>query len=80
MRACQVGGVLCAGDSRQAMLSATLLRWLYLLFLTIREARLGALPFIACQEEGVGYINDYLFSKALCACARSSRVALALAV
>ena len=38
-----------------AVLSATLLRWLYLLFLTIREARLGALPFIACQEEGVGY-------------------------
>ena len=38
-----------------AVLSATLLRWLYLLFLTIREARLGALPFIACQEKGVGY-------------------------
>ena len=75
MRACQVGGVpvLCAGDSRQAVLSATLLRWLYLLFLTIREARLGALPFIACQEEVLD-INGYLVSKALCTCARSSRV------
>ena len=42
------------------------LRWLYLYLcssdLTVHEprGRLGAPPFIACQEEGVGYINGYL--------------------
>ena len=57
-RACeasQKGSLAPLEEVTMAVLSATLLRWLYLLFLTIREARLGALPFIACQEEGVGY-------------------------
>ena len=59
--------VLCAGNSRQAVLSAILtLATVYLYLcssdLTVHEprGRLGAPPFIACQEEGVGYINGYL--------------------
>ena len=56
VRACQVYAryvriVLCAADSRQAVL-AVRVGYTYLLLLTVREPRrpLGVLPFIACQE------------------------------
>jgi len=61
------------------------LRWLYLYLcssdLTVHEPR-GAwvLPRSSPAKKRVLDINGYLVSKALCACARSSRVALALAV
>ena len=71
MRACQVGGVLCAGDSRQAVLSATLLRWLYLLLLTIREALGWVLFRSSPAKKRVLNIDGYLVSKAPCTCARS---------
>ena len=71
MRACQVGGVLCAGDSRQAVLSATLLRWLYLLLLTNREALGWVLFRSSPAKKRVLNINGYLVSKAPCTCARS---------
>jgi hypothetical protein len=55
-RARYVRIVLCAADSRQAVL-AVRVGYTYLLLLTVREPRrpLGVLPFIACQEVGLGY-------------------------
>ena len=77
--------VLCAGNSRQAVLSAILtLAILVLVLLRPHRSRapwrLDAPPILACQEEGFGYQWLLLSVKRRAPAPGVSRVALALAV